>query len=98
MIIVELFIWNLFGIFIVAMCHMVDFGGVFSKTEGFEYVNPIYIYKYNHVNWFGAIVVAIIAWIKALSASRIRKERLKKHILCLYFIDFEILQDYNMFY
>jgi hypothetical protein len=39
---------------------MADLGGVFDKTEGFEYVNPIYIYKYNHVNWFGAIVVAII--------------------------------------
>ena len=60
MTIVELFIWNLFGMFIVAMCHLVDFEGVFSKTVGFEYVNPIYIYKYNHVNWFGAIVVAII--------------------------------------
>ena len=60
MMIFGLFMWSLFGIFIVAMCHMTNFGGVFNKTEGFEYVNPIHIYKYNHVNWFGAIVVATI--------------------------------------
>ena len=59
MIIFGLLIWSLFGAFIVAVCHMMDFGGVFSMTEGFEYVNPIYIYKYNHVNWFGALVIAL---------------------------------------
>lgn len=60
MMIIEFFVWNFFGILIVAMCHVINFGEVFDNTDGFEYVNPIYIYKYNHVNWFGAIVVAII--------------------------------------
>ena len=60
MIVFYLVIWSAFGLFIIPMCHMADLGGVFDNTDGFEYVNPIYIYKYNHVNWFGAIVVAII--------------------------------------
>lgn len=60
MIVFYLVIWSAAGLFIIPMCHMEDLGGVFDKTDGFEYVNPIYIYKYNHVNWFGAIVVAII--------------------------------------
>lgn len=60
MMILELFVWSFFGIFVVAICHTMDLGGALTQTEGFEYVNPIYIYKHNHVNWFGAIVVAII--------------------------------------
>ena len=33
--------------------------GALGQAEGWEFVNPSHIYKHNHVNWFGAFVVAL---------------------------------------
>lgn len=54
-----LFGWNAAGAIIFVLAHCIETKGVISMTDGWEFVNPIYIYKYNHVNWFGAIVVAL---------------------------------------
>lgn len=53
-------LWNtfggLFGI-IPMICHC-DYHGAIGQADGLEFVNPIFVYKHNKVNWFGAIVVA----------------------------------------
>lgn len=53
-------IWNVIGIFILAVMQDVENNGAIGMAVGWEFVNPIHIYKCNHVNWFGAFVVAII--------------------------------------
>lgn len=31
-----------------------------AMADGWEFVNPIHIHKYNKVNWFGTFIVALI--------------------------------------
>ena len=33
--------------------------GALGQAEGWEFVNPLHIYKHNRVNWFGAFMVAL---------------------------------------
>ena len=54
--------WNLVGglLGIVPMvCHCGPYGAI-AQSDGVEFVNPIFVYKHNRVNWFGAIVVATV--------------------------------------
>lgn len=53
-------IWSAIGAFILVTAHVVECNGAISMAVGWEFVNPIHIYKYNHVNWFGALIVALI--------------------------------------
>lgn len=52
--------WNILGAIILVFAHCVKTGGAIDMADGWEFVNPTHVYKYNHVNWFGAIVVSII--------------------------------------
>lgn len=58
---VPLFIlWNALGglLGIIPMiCHAGPKGAI-AQSEGLEFVNPIFVYRHNRVNWFGAIMVA----------------------------------------
>ena len=48
-------LWSFLGIlFIIVFFENGPFG-----AEGFEFVNPVYIYKNSKVNIFGAIIVSI---------------------------------------
>lgn len=40
-------VWSIFGLVLAS---------IFINSEGFEYVNPIWIYKTFHVNYFGVAV------------------------------------------
>ena len=53
-------VWNFVGGFILMIVHGAQNRGAIFMADGWEFVNPTHIYKYNHVNWFGAFVVAII--------------------------------------
>lgn len=53
-----IFVWSVVGAFILAMSHCCKGRGAISMADGWEFVNPIHIHKYNKVNWFGAIMVA----------------------------------------
>lgn len=55
-----IFAWSVVGGFILGIAYCNQRTGAFSVAEGWEFVNPIHIYKYNKVNWFGAIIVALI--------------------------------------
>ena len=52
-------VWSVIGGFILVIAHD-ESNGAISMADGWEFVNPIHIHKYDHVNWFGALVVAII--------------------------------------
>ena len=54
-------LWSLLGGSILMVAHCIaQSRGALDMADGWEFVNPIHIYKYNHVNWFGAIIVALI--------------------------------------
>ena len=53
-------IWSIIGGIILMIAQADKRNGAIGMAVGWEFVNPIHIYKYNHVNWFGALVVAII--------------------------------------
>ena len=53
-------VWSVVGGFILAVAHSVECKGAIGMADGWEFVNPIHVHKYNHVNWFGALVVAAI--------------------------------------
>ena len=55
-----IFAWSFMGGLILMVAHCDQTGGAIDMAEGWEFVNPIHIYKYNKVNWFGAIIVALI--------------------------------------
>lgn len=57
---VLLFFWNLFGFIILATCMGYGVNSTFVMADGWEFVNPLHIYKYAHVNWFGAFVLTLI--------------------------------------
>ena len=57
--IVIVVLWNYIGLVILLLNKNRPEGAI-SMADGWEFVNPIHIHKYNHVNWFGALVVAII--------------------------------------
>lgn len=48
-------------LFIVIVWSAVGFAVAFTAidSEGFEYVNPVWIYKKYHVNYFGAALICI---------------------------------------
>ena len=58
--IVIIFVWSVLGAFILAIAHGVQNRGAIVMADGLEFVNPVHVYKHNKVNWFGAIIVALI--------------------------------------
>lgn len=58
-----LVLWNLLGFFTWVAMQIItldsDFTGAVGMSNGFEFVNPFFVYKHNKVNWFGALVVAL---------------------------------------
>jgi hypothetical protein len=55
-----IFAWSLVGGIILAIASNLQRRGALYMADGWEFVNPVHIYKYNKVNWFGAIIVALI--------------------------------------
>lgn len=59
-----LVLWSLIGFLIWAgmqsVANEAGLTGAMGKSEGFEFINPLFVYKYNKVNWFGALVVALL--------------------------------------
>lgn len=55
-----IFAWSVLGGFILLIAHCAQGMGAIIMADGWEFVNPVHVYKYNKVNWFGAIVVALI--------------------------------------
>lgn len=51
-------LWSFLGLIFIAII-FVDTGDTLFGAEGFEFVNPIYIYKNSKLNVFGAIFVSI---------------------------------------
>ena len=58
MIWVFLLIWNFVGGLGLMFAKGCNTAGVIELTEGWGFVNPKCVKKYNNVNWFGAVVVA----------------------------------------
>lgn len=58
--IIGLFVlWSIFGLFgLVPMITHCGPHGAIAQAWGLEFVNPIFVYKHNRVNWFGALIVA----------------------------------------
>ena len=58
-----LFLWSLFGFFILSGMKIIaasaDLTGAVRESEGLEFINPLFIYKHSKVNWFGALVLAL---------------------------------------
>ena len=58
--ILSFFAWNVLG-GLLGTIPMVCYAGpkgAIAQSEGLEFVNPVFVYKHNRVNWFGAIMVA----------------------------------------
>ena len=55
-----IFAWSVIGGFILVFPHCAKTRGAIYMADGWEFVNPFHIYKYARVNWFGAIVLALI--------------------------------------
>ena len=55
-----LFGWHILGFIVAGTCASCSSDGALSRAEGFEFVNPCFIYEHNYVNWFGAIVVCVV--------------------------------------
>lgn len=54
------FLWNILGLLlgiVPILCHCGPYGAI-AQSSGMEFVNPVFVYKHNKVNWFGAFVVA----------------------------------------
>lgn len=49
-----LFVWSSLGVMIAGVFEM------FPDADGFNYVNPIWIYKHYNVNYFGAALIFIL--------------------------------------
>ena len=43
-----------------AAAHDAKTTGAVGKSEGFEFINPVFVYKHNKVNWFGALIIALL--------------------------------------
>ena len=52
-IIVILIVWSVLGLLPCGIWSL------FDNTDGFELCNPYWMYVYHHVNWFGAILLAL---------------------------------------
>jgi len=55
-----IFAWSVVGGIILMVARCAQSRGALNMADGWEFVNPIHIHKYNKVNWFGAIIVALI--------------------------------------
>lgn len=51
--------WNFFGCVCFIIVGSCNCDGAIGLADGWEFVNPVHVHEYNHVNWFGAIVVAL---------------------------------------
>ena len=52
--------WSAAGGFVLVVGSCCANKGILQMSRGWEFVNPIYVHKYNHVNWFGAFLVALL--------------------------------------
>ena len=50
--------WNIVGLIIKCLLFQSTSGPI-GLSDGFEYVNPVFIYKNTRVNWFGAIILTL---------------------------------------
>lgn len=59
----NLVLWSLIGFLIwfgmITATKDAGLTGAVGMSEGFEFINPLFIYKHNKVNWFGALVIAL---------------------------------------
>lgn len=53
-----LILWSFLGFFILFGMKIAATGMV-GKSDGLEFINPLFVYKHNKVNWFGALVIAL---------------------------------------
>jgi hypothetical protein len=58
-----LIMWSMVGIilwfFMILIAQENSLTGAVGMSEGFEFVNPLFVYKHNKVNWFGALIIAL---------------------------------------
>ena len=59
----DIFVWNLMGGFSLVMACCFSSGGAIDMADGWEFVNPIHVHKYNNVNWFGAFFVLLVLYV-----------------------------------
>ncbi len=52
-------LWHIVGFVVWLMLGYLDVQ-VIKHSSGIEFVNPLVIYKHTKVNWFGAILLAMI--------------------------------------
>ena len=52
-------IWNICG-FVLLFCAAMFDGSPTEKADGFEFCNPIWLYRQYRVNWFGAGFLALL--------------------------------------
>lgn len=52
-------IWNVVGFIILGVSSTCAERGPFYMADGLEFMNPMFVYKYAHVNRFGAIVLSL---------------------------------------
>lgn len=55
-----IYVWSFIGGITLTVANGFQDRGAIGMAKGWEFVNPIHVHKYNHVNWFGAIIVALI--------------------------------------
>ena len=60
MFVVWVIAWHVLGLVFLGFGKTFSEGGVLEHSEGFEFVNPLWVYRWNRVNWFGAVVVSTI--------------------------------------
>ena len=56
----DIFIWSFIGGITLTVVNGFQGRGAIGMAKGWEFVNPVHVYKYNYVNWFGAFIVALI--------------------------------------
>ena len=55
-----IFAWSALGGLIMVIAYDAESEGAMAMADSWEFVNPVHVYKYNKVNWFGAIIVALV--------------------------------------
>ena len=53
--------WHFFGVILLVFVFCTSsLSGALTFAQGFEFVNPVFIYRHNSVNWFGAIMLCLV--------------------------------------
>lgn len=59
-IIVIIGLWSFIGFMILGVAGGCNPDGMLWNAEGWDFVNPCYVYKHKKVNWFGAIMLSLL--------------------------------------